>query len=134
MTGWGRNLFEVGCYYRRLFPGLAPVRPPANPGLEVATSLRLLGNADGTTLLEVIPVTGRTNQIRIHLWELGFPILRRPRVSAQQRAWHNTNSPRHRLAAVPNTHGSWNSRTALPLPGGYSRQAVRDVDGQSVGM
>lgn len=29
---------------------------------------------DGTSLLEARPGTGRTNQIRIHLWQAGFPI------------------------------------------------------------
>ena len=29
---------------------------------------------DGTALLEARPLTGRTNQIRIHLWDAGFPV------------------------------------------------------------
>ncbi|MEP6662983.1 MAG: RluA family pseudouridine synthase, partial [Verrucomicrobiota bacterium] len=32
-------------------------------------------DADGTSLLEARPLTGRTNQIRVHLWHLGFPVL-----------------------------------------------------------
>ena len=34
----------------------------------------LMRFADGTSLLEAEPLTGRTNQIRLHLWHLGFPV------------------------------------------------------------
>ena len=32
-------------------------------------------SADGTSLLIATPKTGRTNQIRVHLWHLGWPIV-----------------------------------------------------------
>jgi UPF0176 protein len=48
-------------------------------GLEAHTDFRVLARrADGTSLLEVTPHTGRTNQIRVHLWHLGWPILGDP--------------------------------------------------------
>lgn len=48
-------------------------------GLSAKTEFRVLGRSeDGTSLLEVIPLTGRTNQIRIHLWHAGFPIVGDP--------------------------------------------------------
>ncbi len=47
-----------------------------NQGLEARTEFKVIQRyADGTALVEAIPITGRTNQIRIHLWQLGFPIV-----------------------------------------------------------
>jgi RluA family pseudouridine synthase len=48
-------------------------------GLPSSTDFRVLERrADGTSLLEATLKTGRTNQIRIHLWHLGFPVLGDP--------------------------------------------------------
>ncbi len=60
-------------------PSRAGARLPDPNGLAARTEFRVLEKfADGTALIEARPLTGRTNQIRVHLWELGQPVVGDP--------------------------------------------------------
>jgi UPF0176 protein len=51
-------------------------RNPDAQGQPARTEFQVLSrDPDGTALLQCRPITGRTNQIRIHLWMLGHPII-----------------------------------------------------------
>ncbi|WP_240928135.1 sulfurtransferase [Thalassoroseus pseudoceratinae] len=60
-------------------PGPEGVRVPDENGLPAETRFETLQRLDdGTAILQATPMTGRTNQIRLHLWHLGFPIVGDP--------------------------------------------------------
>lgn len=60
-------------------PCEAGARLPDPNGLEAFTEFQLLESfPDGTSLVEARPITGRTNQIRLHLWDQGLPIVGDP--------------------------------------------------------
>lgn len=48
-------------------------------GLAARTEFRVISRfSDETSLVEAVPITGRTNQIRVHLWQLGHSICHDP--------------------------------------------------------
>jgi len=44
-------------------------------GKKALTHYRVLSNNDNSTLVELKPITGRSHQLRVHMLELGHPIL-----------------------------------------------------------
>lgn len=60
-------------------PGQGGIRFLDSSGQTSQTQFEVLDQTEneigGTSLLKAMPITGRTNQIRLHLWDLGFPII-----------------------------------------------------------
>lgn len=89
-------------------------RDVAADGLPSCTRFEILSRGDdGTTLLRVNPETGRTNQIRIHLWRLGFPVLGDPLyLPEQQLGGEQTHATGQRMALH-----AWRIQVRHPISG-----------------
>ena len=73
---WEENTCEAAISAEPVGPG---GRAVDENGLEARTDFTVLERlADGTTLLEARLGSGRTNQIRVHLWSMGFPVVGDP--------------------------------------------------------
>lgn len=82
-------------------PGPGGTRTTSPSGLPAETNFRvLLSNSDDTAVVEARPVTGRTNQIRIHLAALGHPVIGDP-VYGHGNSGDEDHSPTLPLTAPP---------------------------------
>ncbi|MBB5352985.1 RluA family pseudouridine synthase [Haloferula luteola] len=91
-------------------------------GQDACTEFRVLERFDdGTALLLVEPLTGRTHQIRIHLWESGHPIVGDPvYLPNRQRGDQPTLKP----SDAPMQLHAWWIRLKHPLTGEKMRFTV----------
>lgn len=92
-------------------------------GLECCTRFEVLRrDSDGTALVAAAPVTGRTHQIRIHLWHLGHAVVGDPLYLADRSCGHaQTTSARSQpmclhAAQISFTHPSSGQRQTFNSP------------------
>jgi 23S rRNA-/tRNA-specific pseudouridylate synthase len=82
---------------------------PAHTEFEVLARL-----PDGTAVLSVTPHTGRTNQIRVHLWHLGWPV----RGDAMYRPGHQLGDVQtHAIGDAPLNLHAWKLSFTHPADG-----------------
>ncbi len=94
-------------------PGAMGTRTVDEDGREARTEFRVLRrDADGTALLEARPLTGRTNQIRVHLWQLGWPVCGDPAYLPAQQLGATQTLP---LTAPPLCLHAWRITFTHPL-------------------
>lgn len=118
-------------------PSAAGLRTTDEAGAAAETEFHVLERRDpATTLLRVVPKTGRTNQIRLHLWDLGLPIQGDPAYLAggetANRQTLNVDEPAMCLHAwkITITHPTTGQQTTFeaPLPAWASQVSARTGD------
>ncbi len=97
-------------------------------GREARTEYRLLASKEGRSLLLVLPQTGRTHQIRVHLAGIGVPIL-------EDDVYGGGEGERPLLHAyrlvVPHPLGGW-LELVSPVPADFARAAMRSGLGEAL--
>ena len=95
---------------------------------EAVTAYRVLGRCAGLTYLEVLPKTGRTHQIRVHLKSIGHPIVS-DKLYAVRRApaLGFTRTALHALALDFSTPHHGHVRIEAPLPVDF-KNAVAELE------
>lgn len=92
-------------------------------GRETETTFRVLHSAGDCSLVEVMPTTGRTHQIRVHMAAIGHPVIGDTLYGGRRERKSRWKVPHHLLHAwkLAFTHpctGAWVNTTA-PLPPGF---------------
>ncbi len=60
---------------KKMIDGLEKMAPDQQEGKEAITKFKLIRHEKNRSLLELMPITGRTHQLRIHCKEIGHPIV-----------------------------------------------------------
>jgi len=95
-------------------------------GRAARTQYRVMRYADGYTLLEVRPETGRTHQIRVHLAAIGYAVVGDATYGVKSQAVARQFLHAHRLGFRLPSSGEYREFTS-PLPGDLT-QALKQIE------
>lgn len=93
--------------------------PQGQPGKEAITHYKVVRRGNGNTLLEIAIDTGRKNQIRVQLSDIGFPIVGDKLYGARGNTMGRLGLHAHLLELTdPKTGKLWSFKA--PIPGGFA--------------
>ncbi|MBL4830595.1 MAG: bifunctional tRNA pseudouridine(32) synthase/23S rRNA pseudouridine(746) synthase RluA [Aliivibrio sp.] len=95
-------------------------------GKSSQTRYEVLAYEDQTTLIRLLPVTGRSHQLRVHMMELGHPIVGDEFYACEQSKAFSTRLQLH-SAELSLYHPDSNQITHLFVPCDFYPEAVGDV-------